>query len=107
VKPEEYDSVKKWFGKRHYAPTTKEGYKDHMDTFCYILKTTPDKLASLSSAKALKAQQRIATVMSEKLHLRAHSIIFRLNALHSFWRANNVPLTKAIMDYDGNPELRR
>lgn len=111
MKTEEYDSVKKWFEKgaygHPYSPKTQKAHKHYMDMFCYILNMTPDKLANLSPEKALEAQIKVAAVMKEELHLRAVSIAQRVNALHSFWRANGVVVTEDMMVYKGSPALMK
>jgi hypothetical protein len=65
-----------------------------MILFCLITGKTPDELTQVSSPEeALRIQQQIAETMRE-VGLRAHSSIFRINALHSFWEANGVKLTE-------------
>ena len=107
MKTEEYESVKKWFTEGTYTETTKKGYIERMDVFCYILKMTPDELAKLSPEQALKAQQDLAKIMKEKLHYREYSISQCMTSLHSFWRANGLLLTDSIMKYEGTPWLWR
>jgi hypothetical protein len=50
---------------------------------------------------------QVVKLMKEELHLKDHSIIMRITALHSFWRANNIGLTEAVMKYEGTPSLQR
>jgi muramoyltetrapeptide carboxypeptidase LdcA involved in peptidoglycan recycling len=79
----------------------------YLSLFCGLLHKTPDQLASVSSIEALEIQIQLATAMEQELKLKRRSITQRLNALHSFWRANNVQLTDEVMTYKGTPSLRR
>lgn len=103
----EYKSVQKWFTYKPYETTTKHTYLEYMAMFCGLLHKTPDELANVSSEEALKLQIDLATVMKEELGLREYSITQRINALHIFWKANGVFLTKDIKKYSGTPWLMR
>jgi muramoyltetrapeptide carboxypeptidase LdcA involved in peptidoglycan recycling len=103
----EYKSVQAWFKAKQYKERTKSTYLQYMATFCGLLNKTPDQLASVNSREAWEIQVQLAEAMKEELQLRDLSITQRLNALHSFWRANNVQLTDAVMTYDGLPSLQR
>jgi hypothetical protein len=103
----ESKSVQAWFTAKQYTKRTKKIYLRYMSIFCRLLNKTPDQLASVNSKEALEIQLQLAEAMKEELQLRDLSITQRLNALHSFWRANNVQLTDAVMTYDGLPSLQR
>jgi site-specific recombinase XerD len=108
LKFKDFKSVKNWFTKRNgekrYKPTTEEAYIDYLKLFCNVLKTSPDKLANVSSEEAVGIQQTLASIM-KSLNLRDLSITQRINALHSFWRYNGVFLNEKIMTYSGIPWL--
>lgn len=100
-------SVKAWFAAKDYKESTKAVYLRYMATFCGLLNKTADQLASVSSEEALGIQVQLAKALKEELYLKDHSIIMRITALHSFWRANDVKLTNGIMRYEGAPSLQR
>ena len=103
----EYKSVQAWFTAKQYKERTKKIYLRYMSIFCRLLHKTPDQLANVNSKEALEIQVQLAEAMKNELQLRDLSITQRLNALHSFWRANNVQLTDDVMTYKGTPSLRR
>lgn len=103
----EYVSVQAWFTAKNYRESTKAVYLQYMATICGLLHKTPDQLADVSSTEALAIQVQLVKRMEEELKQKKRSITQRLNALHSFWRANNVQLTDAIMTYEGTPSLQR
>lgn len=103
----EFKSVQKWFTRKDYKTATKHTYLEYMAMFCGLTHKTPDELADVNSEEALNLQINLATAMKEELGLREYSITQRINALHSFWKANGATLTEDIMRYLGTPWLLR
>jgi hypothetical protein len=101
------ESVKNWFSSKPYKKRTESVYLNYMAMMCGLLHKTPDQLANVNSKEALVIQVQLVVAMKQELKLTDRSITQRLNALHSFWRANNVQLTEGIMRYEGTPHLRR
>ncbi|MCW4055094.1 MAG: hypothetical protein NWE84_09315 [Candidatus Bathyarchaeota archaeon] len=103
----DYESIRKWFSSKSYEATTESVYLKYMAIMCGLLHKTPDQLANVNSKEALELQVELVGAMKGELKLTNRSITQRINALHSFWRANNVQLTEGIMRYEGTPHLRR
>ena len=103
----DYESVQKWFSSRSCAERTKSVYLEYVALMCGLLHKTPNQLANVNTKEALGLQVELAGAMKQELKLSNRSITQRLNALHSFWRANGVHLTEGIMKYKGAPHLRR
>lgn len=98
-----FGSIQKWFhsGKKPYTPETMKVYVNYMEMFCNVLHKTPDaiisdiKVADRPIDEMENTEKKLALYMIEKIKLR--SIQQRLNAFHSFLRANGIRLTPEIM----------
>lgn len=98
-----FGSIQKWFrrGKKPYTFETMKVYVNYMQMFCNILHKTPDQIISdIRDAdrpidEIENTEKKLAFYMITKIKLR--SIQQRLNAFHSFLRANGIRLTPEIM----------
>jgi hypothetical protein len=104
---EEYKSVRRWFAKNEYKASTKSVYLQVIGMFCKILDMNPDQLADVETMEALLLQQRLVEAVKVKRDTRAYSMVSRLSILHSFWRANDVRVTRDIRQFKGSPSLQR